>query len=201
VFVSALLVAVLAGWMLAPIVQAQYPSAIAAVPLLRDLIGRESAAEVPPVAEPLPEPASVGKVARESMQRPETPVVEAMAPSADTPADAAAPPPSPAAFADTPQDVPLASNAPTGLMPWPGTEAATSPAEPPAPAEETTAAIDAEPIDAALVPMPRPRPFASGLARVDVPVPRPRPDAAPAIEETGPSAEDMLLFDRLSRPN
>jgi hypothetical protein len=201
VFVSALLVAALAGWMLAPIVQAQYPSAIAAVPLLRDLIGRDSAVEPQPMAEPSPEPVPIVEIARESAPGPDTPAGEAMAPSADMPADATASRSAPAAFANAPQDVPLASNAPAGLLPWPGTDATTSPGEPPVTTEETTAAIDAAPLDAALVPLPRARPFASGVARAGVPVPRPRPDTAPVEEEAGPSAEDMLLFDRLSRPN
>jgi hypothetical protein len=209
VALSSLLVVIFAGWMLTPIVLAHYPSAVAAVPLLRDLIGQDGAPEPQSVAAPTPETSRAREVATQAEPALVTalesaPVTEAQPAPVDTAAEPMPPSsPAPAASiqisAQASADLPAAPTAPPGLLPWPEADSSTAPVEPEA-AEVTTGTLGDEPVAAAQVPLPRPRPSAAAVARLTVPVPRPRPDEAPAAEEERALPDDGL-FDRLTRPN
>ena len=206
VFVSALVVLVIAAWVLTPIVLTRYPTAIAAIPLLRDVVADNGAA-VPP-SQPTPAIERAPQEARDLViDRP----VERAEPqkTAETPepGPAAQPPenqPAPtlaaarAEPAPAPATEPVTSTTPPGLLPWPTAEAPISaPGEVEA-VEESTAA----PAGLGRVPMPPRRPDAAALARLGIPMPRPRPNEAPAAVEGDavPDAE-RRQFDRLSAPN
>jgi hypothetical protein len=181
-----LLVVIFAGWMLTPIMLAHYPSAVAAVPLLRDLIGQNETRDPEPVAESMAAPASEPSPANKAALKAEP-----------EPAPAFPSPPATEAR-PAPADRPVALAVPPGLLPWPDADSSATPAEPEV-AEVTTGTLG-EPVDATPVPLPRPRPAAASLARLTVPVPRPRPDEAPSVAEESPIPNDGL-FDRLTRPN
>ena len=202
-----LLVVIFAGWMLTPIMLAHYPSAVAAVPLLRDLIGQNGTPEPQPVAESMAasEPSPANEVALKAEPEPapafpSPPATEVWLEPSDRSPDSTHPYAPAAASTRAAADRSVALAVPPGLLPWPDADSSAAPAEPEV-AEVTTGTL-VEPIDAAPVPvpLPRPRPSAASLARLTVPVPRPRPDEAPSEAEESPIPDDGL-FDRLTRPN
>ncbi|MDQ2083716.1 hypothetical protein RA307_26320 [Xanthobacteraceae bacterium Astr-EGSB] len=200
-----LLVVIFAGWMLTPIMLAHYPSAVAAVPLLRDLIGQSGTPDPEPVAESMaaPEPSPANGIALNAEPEPapafpSPPATEARPAPADSSTESTHPDSPAEASTQAAVDMPVALAVPPGLLPWPDADPSAAPTEPVV-AEVTTGTLG-EPIDAAPVPLPRPRPSAASLARLTVPVPRPRPDEAPSVAEESPIPDDGL-FDRLTRPN
>jgi hypothetical protein len=200
-----LLVFIFAGWMLAPIMLAHYPSAVAAVPILRDLVGQNGTPEPQPMAEPMaalaPEPSPANEVALKAGPEPapafpSPPATEARPAPADRSPDSTHSYSPTEASTRATADMPVAVAVPPGLLPWPGADSSAASAEPEV-AEVTTGTLG-EPDDAAPVPLPRPRPSAASLARLTVP--RPRPDEAPSVAEESPIPDDVL-FDRLTQPN
>jgi hypothetical protein len=206
VIVSALVVVVLAAWVLTPILLTNYPAAFAAIPLLRDVVA-DGATSDPRAQTP---PAN-GRRSRESRDLAiERPVAPREPAKATTTAEPTSPPideqnpPAPTVVA-APVD-PTAANepvttvapaAPAGLMPWPTAEPQANPSSD----AELVAESNSPPADFGPVPLPPRRPDASSLARLGTPLPRPRPAAAPpAGPDTIPETE-RLLFDRLTAPN
>jgi hypothetical protein len=206
VILSALVAIVLSAWMVTPILMANYPTAFAAIPLLRDVLAdgatSDSQVRVPPPtghgsreardlvierqAEP-PQPAT-------AVTTPEPAPAPIEEQTAGLPAIVVAAPADP----PTPDNEAVAATLPAGLMPWPVA------------APQTVAASEVEPAlepqtppeDFGRVPLPPRRPDAAAMARLGTPLPRPRPATAPAaeVEATVPDGE-RLLFDRLTAPN
>lgn len=203
VLVSALVVLVLAAWVLTPIVLTKYPTAIAAIPLLRDVIADTGAANPPspsPTVERGPREARDLTIDR-PIEQTEPPNAAAML----QPEPAAPPPENPPAPtlaaaraepAPAPVTEPAIAVTSAGLLPWPSAE---PPGNPPAEVEAVEESTTA-PTEFGRVPIPPRRPDAAALARLGIPLPRPRPTAAPAEAEAIPDAE-RRLFDRHSSPN
>jgi hypothetical protein len=156
-------VAVIAGWVLAPILLANYAATIAAVP-------------PPPAVEP-PVP-RVMRPAAVAAPAPTTTAVidEERAPTA--PGLAAAPPP---------------FQATAGLTsPWPTDTPAAPTAEPKLAAAPPVAATgDADPAE--VVPLPRKRPNATIAARLAIPLPRPRPEIEGEVSDAEQAAFDLQV--------
>jgi hypothetical protein len=199
VIVSALVVVVLAAWVLTPILLTSYPSAFAAIPLLREVVAEGTAPDPRAVAPP-------GRELRESrdlaIDRPpeaREPVKPAVAaepapPSTEqqTSSIAAAP-----AAPPQPENESVATVATTVLPPWPAAE---SQAPPPLD-DELVEETNTPPPGFGPVPVPPRRPDMAALARLGVtPLPRPRPAAAPSAEPDAVPDEQRRMFDRLSAP-
>jgi hypothetical protein len=205
VIVSALVVVVFAAWVLTPILLINYPTAFAAIPVLRDVIAdtaiSEPRAPTSPVTERKSEEARDLVIEpRPESQNPDN--ATAAAEPVPLPTEQQNPPgptlASASAIPAPPENDPVASVASAGLMPWPTPEPQTAPTGD----AELGAAPDSPPVDFGPVPLPPRRPDASSLAQLGTPLPRPRPTETPATEaeKTIPDAERQL-FDRLSAPN